>query len=204
MARLPLTMTRAPLRTVRPQDLNNLYAQPRSALANWIDQGVAKRVAHGYVMAVPDDEGADWEPTVEAAAAGIAAAIFGHRNCVLMGVSAARVHQAIPRAIGNAVVAAPRQHRPIALASGGKVVFVMRQTDRLEARLERLEVGSVLVTTPEQTILDLAKRPDLGSVADEAEAAIRNLLPRVDFARTHRLAQEQRMAAALEKITAIR
>lgn len=203
MTRPPLAITQAPLRTVRPKDLAGVYAQPRVQIARLAERGAVKRLAHGYVMATPDDQGPDWKPTVEAAAAGIAVAIFGQRDVVLMGITAARIHQAIPRALGNAVVAAPRQHRPIRLEDGGQVIFVVRDTAHLDARLERLENGRALVTTPEQTMLDLAKRPELGEARDEARAALVNLLPRVDLEKVKRLAHEQRAAAALELIEEI-
>ena len=78
-----------------------------------------------------------------------------------------------------------------------------RATERLDARLETLETGRVLVTTPEQTLLDLAKRPNLGEAPDEARAAVVNLLPRVDRAKVERLARAQRVPTvwhAIEKV----
>lgn len=204
MTRVPLDMTQAPLRTVRPKDLAEIYANPRAEIARMVEQDAVTRLAYGYFIVTPDDQGKGWKPTIETAAAGIAAAIFGQRNMVLMGVTAARIHLAIPRAIGVAVVAGPRQHRPINLEGGGKVLFVARDVDGLDARLETLETGQALVTTPEQTILDLAKRPDLGDAATEAHAAIRNLLERADREKLTRLAHAQRATAALEQIEALR
>ncbi|WP_216822863.1 type IV toxin-antitoxin system AbiEi family antitoxin [Aeromicrobium sp. A1-2] len=169
-----------------------------------VEQGAVTRLAYGYFIVTPDDQGDGWKPTIETAAAGIAAAIFGQRNMVLMGVTAARVHLAIPRAIGVAVIAAPRQHRPVKLEDGGKVRFVARDVDGLDARLETLETGQALVTTPEQTLLDLAKRPDLGDLATEAHAAVRNLAGRADWEKLTRLAHRQRARAALEQIEALR
>ena len=204
MARLPLEFTRAPMRTVRPKDLAGVYAYPRVQIARLVEQGAVVRVAHGYAVAVPDDQDRDWKPTVEEAAAGIAAAIFGQRQTVLMGITAARIHQAIPRALGNAVVAVPHQHRPIALEGGGKVLFVARATERLDARLETLETGRALVTTPEQTMLDLAKRPTLGGAPEEAQAALFNLLPRVDVAKIEHLARAQRALTVWHEIEKLR
>lgn len=204
MTRPPLALTQAPLRTLRPKDLADLYVNPRAEMARMIDAGAVKRLAYGYVVATPDDQGHGWKPTIEAAGAGIAAAIFGQRNVVLMGVSAARVHQAIPRAIGNVVVAVPRQHRPIELEDGGQVLFVARNTDGLDARLETFETGQALVTTVEQTLLDLTKRPELGGDVNEAREAMRNLLPRINEDRLARLAHEQRTVTALEHIEALR
>jgi predicted transcriptional regulator of viral defense system len=114
-----------------------------------------------------------------------------------MGLSAARAHGAIPRALAVAVVAVPKQRSPLALRdSQAMVVFVRRQTGRLDAVRMSLDLGAVLVTTVEQTVLDLAHRPSLGGVITEAIAAVRALLPRCDEALLSRLAAEQRLRAA--------
>ena len=48
---------------------------------------------------------------LEAAAAGIATAIYGPDDVIVMGPSAARLHGAIPRALATATIAVPSQHR---------------------------------------------------------------------------------------------
>src|SRR5665811_1907072 len=101
------------------------------------------------------------------------------------------------------VVAVPRQHRPVELEDGGRVVFVVRATGRLQARLETLETGKALVTTPEQTMIDLAKRPNLGGVPQEARDALKNLVPLVDLEKVERLAQQQHTIKAWEIIRAL-
>ena len=79
----------------------------------------------------------------------------------LMGVSAARVHGAVPRALGVAVVAASRHRAPIRLADReADVVFVRRDVARIEVERRALELGQGWVTTIEQTIIDLAGRLD--------------------------------------------
>ena len=58
---------------------------------------------------------------------------------------------------------------------------------------------------PEQTVLDLTKRPDLGGMPGEVEAAVRVLLPLCDENRLQELAREQRMVRTLNRLrTAIR
>ena len=105
---LPAELTRAPLRTVRPRDLE-VYTQPRVQLLRLRRLGLLHRMTAGYYAIVPTDRiGTDWMPTIEGAAAGIAAADFGEDNFALMGLTAARMHRAIPRAVAFAVVAAPR------------------------------------------------------------------------------------------------
>ena len=61
------------------------------------------------------------------------------------------------------------------------------------------DLGGALVTTAEQTLLDLAHRPNLGEVPDEARAAVRALWPRVDPATLEELAGEQRLRSALRR-----
>jgi hypothetical protein len=59
-------------------------------------------------MVAPQDEtGTGWMSTLEAAAAGIATADFGPANAILMGVSTARLHGAIPRALGSSSATPP-------------------------------------------------------------------------------------------------
>ncbi len=158
---IPTALTQAPLRTIRPRDAANVYPHPRSQLVRLAEHGLLHRLTDGYYNVVPQEMlGRSWIPNLEAAAAGIATAIFGSGNVVVMGVSAARLHGAIARALAMAIVAVPRQHRPIALSDRPAVVqFVKRRTGELDAERLGTELGPVLVTTPEQTILDLAHRP---------------------------------------------
>ncbi|WP_367269422.1 type IV toxin-antitoxin system AbiEi family antitoxin [Rhodococcus rhodochrous] len=144
--------------------------------------------------------GRHWLPGLEAAAAGIASTIYGADHIALMGVSAARILRAIPRALATAVVAVPRAHRPIKLADRDATVrFVQRDTDALD--LERIEtsLGAALVTSPEQTVLDLARRPLLGNAEHEVPAAITHLYRRCDPERLEQLAEAQRLVSALRR-----
>lgn len=154
--------------------------------------GLVVRLAHGFYVAVPDDQiGTGWEPSLESAGVAIATAMQGERVPVLMGLGAARFHQAIPRAIAVTTVAVPAKRNPIDLTSGGKVLFVTRDVAHLDARLERLDLGRALVTSIEQTAFDLMMRPDLGGLSAEAVHAMTNLAPRVDVDRFTALAQRQ-------------
>src|SRR6478735_431388 len=104
MARLrstpvPARLAQAPLRTIRPRDAAEIYAHPRPQLARLVERGLVHRLADGYYVVVPQDMvGRNWIPSLEIAAAGIASAIYGADNIVVMGVSAARLHGVIPRA----------------------------------------------------------------------------------------------------------
>ena len=203
---LPRRLAQTPLRTIRPRDAVDVYREPRPQFARLASAGALFRLADGYYVAVPDDRGPEWRPSLEAAAAGVGAAIYGPAQAVLMGVSAARVHGAIPRAITVATVAVPRQHRPIRLTGlgGALVYFVKRDVDRLDARQERLgELGRGLVTTPEQTVLDLA-RPHVTPVdEDQIREAIRTLAPRCDPSLLEEIAGQQRLGRALERVRGI-
>ncbi len=198
---LPSELWRAPLRTLRPQDLVGIYAQPRPEIARLVDRGVLHRVAHGYYMIVPPEYvGRAWLPGLEAAAAGIASSIYGADQAIVMGVSAARLLAAVPRALATAVVAVPSQHRPIPLTDrSAHVRFVRRDTDVLDAERIDTPLGPALVTTPEQTVLDLARRPQLGNAEGEVRSAIETLYRRSDSAILTRLAADQRLGAALRR-----
>lgn len=191
---LPLAITTAPLRTVRPQDLAHVYTQPFVQLNRWVNQGRMNRLTHGVYYALPDDVEPPWIPTMEAATAAIATAFFGDRVPIVMHLTAARLHGAVPRALAVGIAAVPRQQKAMRLVDRehGQVVFVKRDVDVLDAVLMPTELGDVLVTTPEQTILDLAKRPDLGDAPAQAQEAIAALLPRVDLDRVKQIALRQR------------
>ncbi|HWB67302.1 MAG TPA: hypothetical protein VG708_10810, partial [Mycobacteriales bacterium] len=113
---MPTPLARAPLRVVRPRDAQHVYAHPRAEFARLTARGALHRLAPGYYAVVPQEYvGDEWSPTLEAAAAGIAAAHVGADHVVLMGLSAARLHGALPRALAVAVVAVPLQRRAIQL-----------------------------------------------------------------------------------------
>jgi hypothetical protein len=198
---LPAGLARVPLRTVRAQHANDIYAYPGQELARLTDRGLLHRVAKGFYVVVPQEMvGRSWLPSLEATAAGIASAIYGPDNAVLMGVSAARALGAIPRALATAVVAVPDQHRPITLIDRpGVVRFVKRDTEVLDAERVETALGPALVTSPEQTVLDLAHRPELGDAEVEVPSAVAVLYQRCDTQRLETIAAEQRRMASLRR-----
>ncbi|MBB2890221.1 type IV toxin-antitoxin system AbiEi family antitoxin domain-containing protein [Flexivirga oryzae] len=189
------------MRTLRPRDAQGVYAQPRGEVRRLEHRGALHKLAHGYYVVVPQEQtGTGWMPTLEAAAAGIATADFGPANTVLMGLSAARLHGAIPRALGAAVVAVPAQRNTITLVDRAAAVrFVKRDTSRLDAERMNTELGATLVTTPEQTVLDLARRPSLGGAPDEVPGAVRILIARADMKLLEELAASQRAWTSLRR-----
>ncbi|MGB3769590.1 MAG: type IV toxin-antitoxin system AbiEi family antitoxin [Rhodococcus sp. (in: high G+C Gram-positive bacteria)] len=192
------------MRMVRAATAADVYAHPRAELARLMDLGLLHRVATGFYVAVPDDRvGTEWMPGLEAAAAGIAVAAYGHDDAVVMGVSAARLHGAIPRALATAVVAVPKRHDPIRLADRPALVrFVVRDTARLDAERIDSELGPVLVTTAEQTVLDLVKRPGLGDAEGEVWSAVEQLYRRCDLEVLAEVAGTQKMRTTLTRLQA--
>ncbi|KHO19096.1 type IV toxin-antitoxin system AbiEi family antitoxin domain-containing protein [Mycolicibacterium setense] len=198
---IPVDLTQAPLRTIRPSDAASIYAHPRAQLVRLAERGLLHRLADGYYVVVPQDMvGRKWIPGLESAAAGIGSAIYAIEDVVVMGVSAARLHGVIPRALATAVVAVPRQHRAIVLSDRPATVrFVKRDTTSLDAERVRTELGPTLTTTPEQTVLDLAHRPALGDAQADVPSAVADLFARSDKDRLRELATEQRRLASLRR-----
>jgi hypothetical protein len=120
----------------------------------------------------------------------------------LMGLSAARIHGAVPRALAVAVVAVPKQRPSLRLLRpDAEVIFVTRDVGRLDLERTRTGLGDGWVTSVEQTVLDLAARPALGGLADAADEAVRALLPRADRDLLADLARGQRLRASLDRLT---
>jgi predicted transcriptional regulator of viral defense system len=201
---IPPEFARAPMKTIRPRDAGEIYAHPRAQLVRLTERGLLHRVADGYYVVVPQDMvGRTWTPGLEATAAGIASAIYGPDDVVVMGPSAARLLGAIPRALATATIAVPRQHREIELSDRPAVVrFITRDTTRLDAERVDTALGPALVTTPEQTVLDLAHRPELGEVEVDIQAAVAALYARSDQQRLASLASDQRRMASLRRAEA--
>jgi hypothetical protein len=163
---------------------------------------VLHRLAPGYYAIVPLDQiGRSWIPELEAAAIGIAAADHGVDGVALMGLSAARVHGAVPRALGVAVVATTAHRRKTLNLSdrSAEITFVRHQVSALDLQRTSTELGSCWATSIEQTVLDLAARPAIGHMPDQATEAIRALLPRSDHDVLMKLAIAQRRKAALQR-----
>jgi hypothetical protein len=189
------------MRVLRPQDAASSYAHPRPEFARLTKSGVLHRLATGYYAVVPDDHiGLSWLPDLESSALSIAAADEGVSSVALMGISAARVHGALPRVLGVAIVAAGRHRAAIALADrDARVLFVRRDIQRIEVERHGLGLGDGWVTTTEQTIVDLLSRSGLGEVPNEAYDAARALLPRADRDLLRDVAASQRKTHALDQ-----
>ena len=157
------------------------------------DRGTLTKIAHGTYVAKPDSIAADqrWEPPFEEAAMAYATAAYGDRMPILMGIGAARRWHAIPRAIGVTVIAVPEPHRPVILEAGGRVVFAVRRAEPVEAIPVQCGLGTMRVTTVEQTLVDLIRYPDLGDMPDHAIEAARQIVPQVDAKELQQLLEQQ-------------
>jgi predicted transcriptional regulator of viral defense system len=200
---LPVRLTHRSVQVLKPLDAADVYAHPRAELRRLAGHGLVRRIAHGYYALVPQDRVDDpgWHPSPEAAGWGIAAADYGADTVCLMGLSAARIHAAIPRALAVAVIAVPKQRPHLRLMEpAADVQFVRRDVSKLDVERTTTSLGVGWVTTVEQTVLDLAARPQLGGVPKEAQAAATMLLQRADGALLFELATSQRRRATLRRL----
>ena len=200
-AGLPVALTRRRLRVFTTRDAQVAYASPRPQLKRLTDAGLLRRLHGGVFAIVPSEHvGRAWTPPLEAAAVALEAARSGPEGAVLMGMSAARLHGAVPRGLGWATVATATQRRAITLADTKlEVRFVKRKVDELDADLTATVLGDVLVTSVEQTILDLAHPGVQEPEADAEREAIRSLAPRADHTALRELAARQRLGRALRR-----
>lgn len=174
-------VARSPMRTMRYQNARGLSSNSWRVLEELVDQGALKRLTRGIYTAPPDGRDArTWSPSLEIAGLAVATARHGSSDAILMGLGAARFWGAIPRAVGTTVVAVPvAGRRPLEVGTG-TVHFAHRELGRIEAVLERTELGSGLIATREQTLFDLLMRPAQGGDAEAASEGARNLLPQID------------------------
>ena len=82
------------------------------------------------------------------------------------------------------------------------VRFVVRDTARLDAERIDTELGPVLATTAEQTVLDLVKRPGLGDAEGEVWPAVEQLYRWCDPEVLAEIARAQKMRTTLSRLQA--
>ena len=191
-----------PMRTVRPADLVGTFVNPRAVMRDRAAKGEVHKLAYGIYVAVPDDahDQARWRPGLEAAAAAVGTAVFGDRGAAVMGMAAARLLGAAPRARGHAMVAAPRRHRDVILTDRRDAVvrFAQRDLAVIDTQPVATELGVALTTTPEQTLVDLAR--DRTVVEADWHAAMLGLGRTADWARVEELAAMQRGRTVTEPV----
>jgi predicted transcriptional regulator of viral defense system len=187
-------------RVLRPRDFHDTYTNPWEEFARLTRTGVLAKLAHGYYLLVPEAQrGGYWAPDLEGVVLGIAVADYGRDPVALMGPAAARRLGVLPRALATATVVTPRQ-RPLLATTVGRAQFVKRAVERLDVQRATTDITTGWVTTPEQTVLDLADRPQLGGITpDTAAEAIKTLAERCDQQLVARLARAQRKPAAWQR-----
>jgi hypothetical protein len=199
---IPTALARRPNKVLRPRDAADVYAHPRGEFERLLEQAVLRRISHGYYALAPLEWFGDprWRPDLAAAALGVAQADYGKDAVALMGVTAARRHGALPRAIGTAVVAVPKQRPPLH-TNLGEIVFVKRDVRRLDLERVDTELTTGWMTTAAQTALDIAARPGLGGLTEaETQPVLRALARRVDWTLAEELARSQRKPGALARV----
>lgn len=186
---------------VRPQDAADLYSNPRAEFRRMEKTGALRRIAVGYYLIAPRASIGDpaWRPALEDLALGVAVADYGRDDAALMGLSAARYHGAVPRAYARAWVATSVSRRPLDAGRYGRITFVTRDVAALDLVRARSDLADGLVTSPEQTALDLMRRPAWGGGDRQAADALVRVLPRCDDDLLDALAEAQRGRAALDR-----
>lgn len=200
-AGVPVELAQAPHGIVTTRLAQQTYAHPRPQLNRLARQGLLHPAAQGFFAVVPDEKVGRqaWKPGFDNLVARIVNHLFGNDRAVLMGVTAARIHHAIPRALATAVVATPRRRHTLKLTDRiGQIKFVERDLARLGTQTVILGGEPALVTTIEQTVLDLAREPDRGDARADAVAAVRVLWDRCDPQKLQDLAQAQNRPGAVE------
>jgi len=199
---IPTKLARRANKVLRPRDAADVYAHPRAEFARLLDQAVLRHISTGYYALAPMERLGDprWRPDLAAVALGVAQADYGKEAAALMGVTAARRHGALPRAIGTAVVAVPKQRPPLH-TTFGEVVFVKRDVQRLDLQRVETELTTGWMTTPEQTALDIAARPRLGGLEDaDIWPIVRALARKIDWTVAEDLARDQHKPGALARV----
>lgn len=187
-------------RIVRPRDLD--YRDPTLVLRLLEDRKAIFRLAHGYYLVPPDTHRGvrRWRVAIESLALGVAVADYGRDKVALMGVSAARLRGIPPRPVSSAVVAIPKTYRPRLRTELGEIHFVHRDLRKLDLERADTDVVASWATTPEQTILDVARRPGLGGISPStASEIITSLAVEADWEILARVAREQRRLGALAR-----
>lgn len=166
--------------------------------------GAILRVAHGAYVLVPERErrrDPDWRPPLERVALGIAAAEFGANDVALVGLSAARVHGVIPRALGIATVSYPSTRPRDIETLAGTVRTYRRLIDQMDTVWLRNDLISGLVTSVEMTMLDLAsKAPKWPISPSDRNLAIRLLAARADWDLVQEIAEQYRKRSSLNAV----
>lgn len=185
---------------LRPQDAT-WWQTPKKQLHRLAAAGVVITPARGLYVVVPPARIGDaaWRPTLEGFALALGQRLAGIERVTLMGVSAARIHGALPRAVRTAVVAGTDRVRA-QHTIWGDIVFVRREIAALDVERTDTDITAGFVTTVEQTLLDVADRTELGGLDGATVSDILiALAPRADWDHVAALADQQRRRGAFAR-----
>ena len=204
---MPLVAEQLVRRQIRVARTNSFdLERPDAELRRLADQGSVLLLTKGFYALVPEDRRGPettWRPTIEGAALGIAAAIYGPDNVALVGPSAARQHRCYPRALGDAYVAVPKQrrHRQTVL---GQVRFITRDVTKLDTVRVETDLGPGWTTSVEQTALDLCRNRPAWLITDSARSEmIEQLGNRIDWDIIDEVAAATRGTKTLERLRTV-
>lgn len=189
------------LRVARPESFE--ISRPDSELRRLTENGSLLQLSKGFYALIPEARrGPDtaWIPTIEGAALGMAAALYGPDNVALIGPSAARAHRCYPRALGTAYVTAPARLRPRE-STVGNIRFVTREFDKMDTVRIETDLGPGWATSPEQTALDLCRNRPNWKISESARTEmIRRLADRIDWGLINEIAERTRGTKTLRRL----
>lgn len=203
MASIPEQLARRQLTVASTNSFK--LERPDAELRRLAEQGTVLLLTKGFYALVPEDRrGTEthWQPTIEGAALGIAAAIYGADEVALIGPSAARSHRCYPRALGSAYIAVPKQHshRNTVL---GEVRFATRDITKMDTVRIETDLGPGWATSPEQTALDLCRNRPTWNITEEARnEMLHRLADRIDWDLIDQVAKSTRGVKTLQRLRA--
>ena len=194
-------LNRRQLRVARPDSFK--INRPDTELRRLTDNGSLLQLSKGFYALIPEGRrgpNTAWIPTIEGAALGMAAALYGPDNVALVGPSAARSHRCYPRALGTAYVTAPARLRQRESAVGN-IRFVTREFDKMDTVRVDTDLGPGWATSPEQTALDLCRnRPDWNISESTRTEMIQLLASRIDWELINEIAELTRGLKTLRRL----
>lgn len=201
MSQIMDELARRQLRVGRPDSFN--LVRTDTELRRLTDIGSLLQLSKGFYALVPEDRRAKdtpWRPTIEGAALGMAAALYGPDNVALIGPSAARIHRCYPRALGEAYVSTPKPLRPRETIVG-KIRFVPRNITKMDTVRIETDLGPGWAASPESTALDLCRDRPVWNITNDARVGmIRRLADRIDWELIDEIAETTRGVKTLRSL----
>ncbi len=203
MAQIIEQLTRRPVRVAQTSSFD--LQRPDAELRRLAAAGAVVKLTKGFYALVPEDRRepcTPWQPTIEGVALGMAAALYGTDSVALIGPSAVRAHHSYPRALGEAYVAVPQQHRARHTLVG-TIRFITRHIAKLDTVRIDTDLGPGWATSVEQTALDLCRNRPHWNITDNTRAEmLQNLAQRIDWDLIDDIAAATRSIQTLRRLRA--